>query len=495
MAAEKPKKSKKKLRHTQLVLPQEHVEEKQKDREHRGGGRIQRAFSKTKYTSSADAENKVVSHNKEADASGQNEAEKKLEDTQKNRKQNSLPPNAIVMPRKNQRILNLRRKKFRKRLLLLGVFFLLAFGIWLYASGNYLYVSLRVRDLIDSAQVAMMPADGFPIQYSVPGYVQSEGMGNGGFASLGESDLVIFSAAGEELRRVQHGLANPDLSTGDTRVCVYSRGGTGYIVESRSERLVQRTTEDDILFIETGSNGSLMVVTSSRYRADVQIFSPLYHVEPSFSWELVDEKPVAGVFSSNNEDFALACVASEAGALGTTIYWLNSGQDEPQAVIHATDASLITLEYLSQNSLLAMYDSYAALYNSRGEETARYEYGGRSLLTADVGEGRAALVFGSQGREDIDVVLLRDSLQAVFEVKVFGQGQARVLSVTEGVFVLFGQQVSAFDLRGSLVQDKTIVEKPLDLVQAREPLLLTVSSAESLQPMFDAVQTTEQSSE
>ncbi len=506
----KQKKPKKKVRHTKLVLPQEHVEEPSL-RKHRHGGRIERVQPKpAKNTSTkvdddtADLSNGVQGTMppaaKEEVASAKSRAQNAAK-AAKSKKMaaeplaEDLPENTILMPKKNPRLLEVRRKKRRRRLFTFALVVLAVVGVWLYASGNYLYVVLGVSESVDSVLVALMPGDEYPIEYSVPGYITSEGMGSGGFASLGESDLVLFSAAGNELQRIQHGFANPGLSTGDTRACVYSRGGKGYLVEGRSDTLLSRTTDEDILFVEMSDNGSLLVVTSSRYRSSVQVFSPTYQAEPNFSWDLLDEKPVDGAFAPNNKDFALACLSSNGGALGTTIYLLHSGEDEEQAVIRAEDASILTMQYLSQNSLLVVYDQYTAVYNSRGEETDRYDYAGRNLLTADVDAGRVALVFGSEGREDFDIVLLRDSMSPIFEVSSSGKGHARVLSVSEGVLVLVGQHVEAFNLNGELDRRNEYVEKPLDLVQAREPLLLTVTSAESLQDMFEPVPAGEEAQE
>ncbi len=503
MGDAKQKKPKKKLRHSKLVLPDEYIEAPSSKKEHQGGGRIQRATSQPVGTflqdeeihASIDEKPQAGEAAKQTFSSSDkhpktHEREKKAANEAKQKKaalevnEENLPKNAVLMPKQNPRVLEVRRKKRRRRVLSLCAVVLVAFGMWLYVSGSYLFVLMSLRDMADSAKVALLPGEGFPVEYSVPGYVSSEGMGSGGFASLGEKDIVMFSAMGEELQRIQHGFANPEISAGDTRVCVYSRGGTGYLVESRSETLLRQSTDDELLFVEMSDNGSLMVVTSSRYRSGVQIYNPLYPAEADLSWDIVYEKPVDGAFAQNNEDFALACLSSAEGALGTTVYLLNSEQVEMQATIRVDDTCILSMEYLSQSQLLVVYDRYAAVYNTRGEETARYDYGNRTLLTADVGAGRLALVFGSLGREDYDLVLLKDSMQAIFEVSTFGNGQAEVLSVDQGVYMLLDQQVTAYNLNGEVAQTKTFTEKPLELVQAREALLLTVSNVQSLDDLF-----------
>ncbi len=398
----------------------------------------------------------------------------------------ALPENAVLMPRKNPRVEAVRRKKRRRRRLSLLAVLLVALGLWLYFSGYYLYGVMAFQNFTDSMRIRLTPGSGWPAAYNITGYQASREMGGGGFASVGDKDLALFSSSGQELRRVQHGYASPGLSAGDTRVCVYNRGGTEYAVEGRSGTKLRRSTQQEILFASLSPGGTLAVVTSSRYRANIEIYGPLYSVQPDFSWSLVDEKPVVGSFYSDNKQFALACLSAREGALGTTIYLLRTDKDQPLAEIRADDARVLQMEYLAPNRLLVVYDRYAATYNQKGEETARYDYQGRSLLAAHQGGGGLALVFGSEARDSFGLCLLNEKMQALFEAEAAGTGEPRVLSTAGGVYLLYGQQVAAFTPEGHPGGSEGFTAKPLDLVQAGEPLVLTVSSAQPLSALLDA---------
>ncbi len=392
----------------------------------------------------------------------------------------TLPENAVLMPRKNPRVVAVRRRKRRRRLLSLLAVLLVAVGIWLYFSGLYLYGVMAFQNFADSMRIRLTPGGGWPAPYTITGYLASREMGGGGFASVGDKDLALFSSSGTELRRVQHGYASPGLSAGDTRVCVYNRGGTEYAVEGRGGTKLRRKTQQEILFATMSPGGTLAVVTSSRYRAAIEIYGPLYAAQPDFSWTLVDEKPVVGAFYSDNKQFALACLSAQQGALGTTVYLLRTDKDQPLAQIRADDARVLQMEYLGQNRLLVVYDSYAATYNQKGEEISRYAYNGRSLQAAHQGKGGLALVFGSGARDSFGLVLLDEKMQPQFETEVAGTGTPRVLSDMEGVYLLFGQELVSFNRQGTPGGSETFTVKPLDLVQAGEPLVLSLSSAQPI---------------
>ncbi|MDL2253558.1 DUF5711 family protein [Ruminococcaceae bacterium OttesenSCG-928-I18] len=475
--AEKPKKPK----HTKLVLPGDKKKGKQKKEVYRAKDRLGRTLTEGPAGTEPKAPEPEPSRAASPDAPG---VERPKPPKIPPPTERELPENAVLMPRKNPRLQAVKRKKRLRKMLALVLVLLVLAGLGLYFSGLYLYVGLAAGNVYDSLRIRLTPGDGWPAPFSITGYVTSEGMNAGGFASLGDKDMAVFSSKGKELRRTQHGYANPGISTGSTRVIVYNRGGTEYVVEGRSDTVLRRNTEQEILFAEMSPNGSVAVVTSSRYRANLEIYGPIYDAEPDFSWSMVDEKPIVGAFHADNREFALASLSAQGGALGTTIYLLRTDRAEPLAQVRADDARILQLEYLSQNRLLAVYDTYTALYDLGGEQVARYDYGGSSLLAADIAEGRCALVFGSAARDSFEVVLLNAKLEPLFEKSTQGTENPRVLSASNGLYLLRGQEVEAYSLDGTQVERREYEAKPLDLVQAGVPLVLTVTSAESLEEML-----------
>lgn len=141
------------------------------------------------------------------------------------RKPAGLPDNTIVLPQKRPGISKAKRRKRRRRLGFLAFVLAVAMLMLFYFSGLYLNAAMGLGDLYDTARIALTPGDGFPMDFAMTGFWRAEELGAGGFAALGSKDMAVFSGTGAELRRIQHGYANPGITASDTRVCVYSRGG------------------------------------------------------------------------------------------------------------------------------------------------------------------------------------------------------------------------------------------------------------------------------
>lgn len=382
------------------------------------------------------------------------------------------------MPRVNPRLVALRHRKARRKLGLLLVALLLAGLVLLYLSGLYLYPAMAVKEGFTSARIQLTPGNGFPAPFSLSGYLCSQPLSDGSIAALGDKDLVLLSPTGRELRRIQHGFVSPGISAAGKRVCLYYQGGNDYTVEGRTETMLRRSTEQELLFTTLSESGWLAVVTSSRYRATLEVYSPVYEAEPHLTMPLVDEKPVLATFHTDNKNLVLATLSAKDGALGTTLHFLRTDRDSELATLRAEDARILQAHFLSQNRLLAVYDTYAATYSMDGEELARYSYGGRSLLAANVNSSSCAMVFGTAAQETQELALLDTGLDKIFATTITGGEYPRVLTTNQGVLLLHGREATGYARDGTVVNTHLYDAKPLDLVAGREALVLTVTHAE-----------------
>jgi hypothetical protein len=312
-------------------------------------------------------------------------------------------------------------------------------------------------------------------------------MGEGGFAALGERELAMVSSSGAELRRVQHTYLQPGISAGKTRAVLYNRGGREYTVEGRSKTLAVVTAEMDLQFAEMSPDGWLAVASSSRYRSELAVYAPTYDTtDPLFVWTQSGDRPILARFHDDNRNLLLGCVSARDGALGSTLYVLRTDRNEPTAEIYAGSAQLLNARYLPNHDILAVYDTFTALYNQRGEELARYSYGRRRLLNADCHSGRVALVFGSPAQETLHAVLLDGGLEPLFDVRVTAghSASARVLADSSGAFLLYDQHIVALDDTGRAVAERAVDQKVYTLVHGGPPLVLASGLADSLFAML-----------
>lgn len=400
--------------------------------------------------------------------------------------QQDLPKNAILMPkRKNTGVSAAKRRKFwrrAKRILFLGA---AVFTLLFYTTGTYLTAASYVAENFDTVRIALRGGQGFPLQFGLVNFLRAQPLGQGASFILGQGEAAIVSASGTQLRYLQHSYVNPGLATGKTRAVLYSRGGREYSVESRSKTIVKNATEQEILFCAISPNALVGVVTSSRYQANLQVLAPPYNPnDPQFNWPLVDEKPVALAFQKDNKSMVLGCVSAQDGTLGTTLYLLRTDKSQVQTQIRAHSTTLLQLQYLDNYRILAVYDTYAAIYSSKGQEISRYNYAHRRLVTANVYEGRTALVFGTSTEKEVYTVLLNKNLEPQFDVKAEITAKPWVMTVQNGVYLLFGQTVLAYTNSGALAARSDYEEKLLGFAYAGAPLLLSASGLSDISEMF-----------
>lgn len=401
----------------------------------------------------------------------------------------SLPTNAIVMPKPKKKMSPAKRRRLLRRMRSLALGALVLAGILFFATGSHILLASRVADTIDGFRIATRPGDGFPMEFGLTGFMKSKTMQDGGFVALGSSEAVMVSSSGAILRTVQHNYILPGLSTGSNRMVLYSRGGKEYTVESRTRTLAKGATEQEILFCEMSPGGWLALVTSSRYRSTLEVYGPAYTLaEPLLTWPLVDEKPILAAFYQDNKSLLLGCLSNVAGVQGTTIYMLRTDKNEVQGSIRVEDATLLHLRYIENHKVLAVFDKFAAIYNSKGEELTRFSYQGRRLLTAELNQGMLGLVFGATSGEEMQVAVLDKNLNLQFDVPEKLSGQPKILPTTQGAFVLVGQDLLAFTSNGGLADRQILEDKALGLGYASQPLLFLSGRIEPLESLLQGQQ-------
>ena len=252
-----------------------------------------------------------------------------------------------------------------------------------------------VKDCIDTARIALAPGPGWPQQTGVMELARLAPM-TGGFVELGGDSCVVYTRTGTRLNAIQSGYARPALAAGKTRFVLYNRSGNELRVESRTQNLYTKTLENSIFLCAMSDNGTLAVVTdSTASMAQLLVYSP--DLEQELSWEMSsgDGTPLRMAFSPDSRKLAAAAVTSSGGQMQTNLYVLPLAQGEPLNV-GSQGGVPQWVGWLSANTLLAVYDDTAVLYNAGGGERARYDFAGQSLRDISVdGSGNVALLLAS----------------------------------------------------------------------------------------------------
>ena len=131
-----------------------------------------------------------------------------------------------------QRVRNRRIRRTAVLLVLLTAVVLFATGI----AGSSV---AALKDLTDTARIALLPGSGWPQQTGVAELEQMAPL-TGSFVELGDEGCVVWSRTGKKLNSIQSGYARPALAAGKTRFVLYNRSGNELRVDADA---MQRAAE------------------------------------------------------------------------------------------------------------------------------------------------------------------------------------------------------------------------------------------------------------
>ena len=285
----------------------------------------------------------------------------------------------------------LRSRRIRRTMLLVA---LVAAAV-IYLTGLVNTSVMLLEDMADTVRIALMPEQGFPQQTGAGAVYQAETLG-GSFVVLGEEGCTVFSNGGGRLNTVGTGYARPALAAGGNSFVLYNRSGSELRVESRTRELYTRQTEGHIYLCALSDRGELAVVTDDvRKLALLTIYDANRNELLTWSTTTAEGVPLRMDFSPDGTQLAIAAVTAQDGQMVTNLYLLNLRAGEPQLLASEPGSTPLALTWCSNDRLLAVCDTHAALYGSDGSAQGRYDFGGQDVAALSAEGGGVAVLFGS----------------------------------------------------------------------------------------------------
>ena len=285
----------------------------------------------------------------------------------------------------------LRSRRMRRTMLLVA---LVAAAV-IYLTGLVNTSVMLLEDMADTVRIALMPEQGFPQQTGAGAVYQAETLG-GSFVVLGEEGCTVFSNGGGRLNTVGTGYARPALAAGKNSFVLYNRSGSELRVESRTRELYTRQTEGHIYLCALSDRGELAVVTDDvRKLALLTVYDANRNELLTWSTTTAEGVPLRMDFSPDGTQLAIAAVTAQDGQMVTNLYLLNLRAGEPQLLASEPGSTPLALTWCSNDRLLAVCDTHAALYGSDGSAQGRYDFGGQDVAALSAEGGGLAVLFGS----------------------------------------------------------------------------------------------------
>lgn len=357
-----------------------------------------------------------------------------------------------------------RRRRLRRTAILLAALIL----VTLFATGAVGASIARVKDLVDTVHIALSPAVGWPQQTGLGDLTAVQPM-SGSFAAMDEDACVVYSLGGTRLAGIQSGYARPALAVGKNRFVLYNRSGNELRVESRTQNLYTKTMENSITLCAMADNGTLAVVTEDPgSAARLRVYSSSMEQLLSWSLTIADGTPLRLAFSPDGRRLAVAAVTVNGGQMVTNFYVVTLAQGDPMLVGSGSGAAQ-WLSWTGSQSILAVCDSRAVLYNASGGERAAYDFTGQTLRDISVdASGNTALLLAS-GQLCQAVMLGRDlGVENTTQV----QASNRIVRSGAQFYLLTDTGVECLSADGTSQWTQSLSARPQGLLADRRQLLV-----------------------
>ena len=366
-----------------------------------------------------------------------------------------------------------RAKHIRRTVIIVAVLTI----IILFATGVVGTSISRAKDLVDSAYITLFPAAGWPQQTGIMDPDAAFPM-SGSFVEIGGDSCAVYSLKGAKLNSIQSGYARPAIAVGKNRFVLYNRSGTELRVESRTQNLYTKTMENAIYLCAVANAGQVAVAADDpNSAAKLTVYNAA--MEQVLSWNLTSEQgtPMRMAFSPDSRRIAVAAVTASGGQLTTNLYTLNLSQGDPVQLAGENSVPQ-WLGWLSNDTVLALYENRAVLYNAGGGEKASYDFSGGTLAgVSNVSSGVALLLSSGQ---TCTAVLLDKNLGVQYSGSVPAANS--IVRTSDAFYLLTDSTVECFSTAGEFQWSQSFSARPRALIPGRKLLVLTGNTVHVVTP-------------
>ena len=366
-----------------------------------------------------------------------------------------------------------RAKRIRRTVIIVAALSILI----LFATGVVGTSIARAKDLVDTACITLFPAAGWPQQTGIMDPEAAYPL-SGSFVEMGGDSCVVYSLNGTKLNSIQSGYARPAIAVGKNRFVLYNRSGTELRVESRTQNLYTRTMENAIYLCAVANAGQVAVATDDpNSAAKLTVYNAA--MEQALSWNLTSAQgtPIRMAFSPDSRRIAVAAVTATGGQLTTNLYTLALSQGDP-VQLAAENSVPQWLGWLSDDTVLAIYQNRAVLYNAGGGEKASYDFGGSTLVSvSSVRSGVALLLSGGQ---TCTAVLLDKDLGVQYSGSVLAANS--IVRTRDAFYLLTDSTLECFTAAGEFQWSQSFSARPRALIPGRKLLILTGNTVQVAAP-------------
>ena len=221
--------------------------------------------------------------------------------------------------------------------------------------------------------------------------------------ALTEKNLFFYSAEnikiidekGEIKQDFILPLSQPVISTRSDYALIYDKGARKAFLFRSSKQIKEIELTESIISASVNSTGSSVFITKGEtHQCSVSVLNS--RGEEKFRWNSGGLYVLSADISDNGEDIAVSALNTDGGVLTSHIILFAIDKEQPFANHKYTDEIFAATKF-SGNTLYAIGDSAAYVYNGYGKVTGTIDYAERELLNYNTDGDALALVFSGSG--------------------------------------------------------------------------------------------------
>lgn len=264
---------------------------------------------------------------------------------------------------------------------------------------------------------------------------------------LHDAYLDTYSLHGDTGDTRQHAFQNAMLRSSGKYALLYESGGTSFRLDTKHKNVYNKSVDDNIISGTVSSNGSVALITeSSSYACSILVYD---NTGKRVYQRNCVEYVVDVVFHNDNDGLCFTSVQVENGVMNSTITSVLFDQVDTKWTSLPLETLSVKSGFSSEGELCVVGNTACAYYSSTGEMLGTYNYNG-TLVSADLENGKAALIIQDDQKRDTSLVLLNKSVSSPKVVPIDSTAEL-VRVFDEDAIVMSPGNITSYDFSGSAV--------------------------------------------
>ena len=286
----------------------------------------------------------------------------------------------------------------------------------------------------------------FPLTISGSSGYQAELVGDTIFL-LHDDYLDVYSIHGDAEDSRQHAFQNAILCANGKYGLIYEQDGTSFRLDTKNKNIYSKTVDENIISGVVSESGYVALITeSSSYVCSIVVYD---ETGKRLYQRNCTERVIDVVFHEDGDGCCFTTIDAENGAIQSTINSVLFDQVDTQWTSLSLDTLVVQTEISSDGTLCVIGNTLCAYYSSTGEVLGTYTYNG-TLLSADVNNGKAALILQDDQQRQTSLALWNPSDDDPNVTSL--DSSASYVQVADGdAFVMSSGNITSYDFSGSAV--------------------------------------------